>query len=98
VRINIVLCPKNYSGDLIEQEPAKNFTEIFRSSQKEFYAKVQEDLLLKSINSAMIRLQLDGLSDEDIWNLKKHAISYAARHDLSQSIQDFCFTMDARLK
>ncbi|MDR1890924.1 MAG: PD-(D/E)XK nuclease family protein [Puniceicoccales bacterium] len=89
---------KNYSCDLVEQEPAKIFTEIFRSSQKEFYSNEQENLLLKSANDAMVRLQRDGLSDEDIGSIEKCAISYAARHDLSQSIHDYCFAMDPRLK
>jgi hypothetical protein len=88
----------NYSCDLMEQDPAKNFTEIFHPSQKEFYSKEQENLLLKSANDAMIRLQRDGLRDEDIGSMEKCAISYAARHDLSQSIHDYCFAMDPRLK
>jgi hypothetical protein len=28
VQINIILCPKNYSGDLIEQEPEKFYRNI----------------------------------------------------------------------
>ncbi|MDR2629168.1 MAG: PD-(D/E)XK nuclease family protein [Puniceicoccales bacterium] len=54
--------------------------------------------MLKSTPDTLIRFPDDNLSCEDIESIKKCTISYAARHDLSQSIHDYCFAIDPRLK
>ncbi|MDR2779175.1 MAG: PD-(D/E)XK nuclease family protein [Puniceicoccales bacterium] len=89
---------KNYFSDIVEQEPAKIFTEIFRSLRKEFYSKSHRDLLLKPAHNATDCLQPAGLSCEDIESIETCRVSYAMRHDLSQSIHDYCFAIDPRLK
>jgi hypothetical protein len=93
-KLTLSYATKNYCSDSVEQEPAKIFTEIFRSSQKEFYSKDQEDLLLESIPDTPIHFPDDSLSSEDMESIEKCTISYATRHDLSKSIHDYCFAID----
>jgi hypothetical protein len=74
---------KNHSCDPVESEPLKIFTKIFRWSQKKFHSQAQEDLLPKTVNDPMVRLERNGPSDEDIGNMDNCTISDAARHDLA---------------
>ncbi|MDR2603323.1 MAG: PD-(D/E)XK nuclease family protein [Puniceicoccales bacterium] len=97
-KLTLSYATKNYFSDSVEQEPAKIFTEIFHLSQKEFYSKDREILLLKSIPDTLIHFLDDSLSDEDIESIEKCTISYATRHDLSQGIHDYCFAIDPSLK
>ncbi|MDR0693481.1 MAG: hypothetical protein LBF49_02840, partial [Puniceicoccales bacterium] len=85
-KLTLSYATKNYFGDSVGQEPAKIFTEIFHLSQKEFYSKDREALLLKSIPDTLVHFSDDGLCSEDMESIEKCAISYATRHDLSQGI------------
>jgi RecB family exonuclease len=99
--LTISFAAKNYCDGRVGRAPAKVFIDAFHLFRGEFYSSAVGEKLLTSVDRAALQIVRDGeffrsSSERSDVTVRNCAVSYAARHDLSKNLHDYCFAVDRK--